>query len=213
MEDGHSPTASDIDGHLYTLDVHQAQLLFDEAEIPRSLRSITRYCKTKRLDATLVDGPTGPEWRISQPSVVRAIDELKRAFSLLDTASHGEPQPAMAESKSNVATTETEQGTTQPEPDIPDSVGQGSATPRYVEQLEKRIDEKDQVITILRGELAQRNDELVRRNDRERETNILIRGLQNLVLQLQPARTGPADIFENDPLMQEREAVDNQQAR
>ena len=63
---------------------------------------------------------------------------------------------------------------------------------RYVEQLEKRIEEKDQMIGILRGELVQRNDEIVRRNERERETNILIRGLQNLVLRLQPGRS-PSD--------------------
>lgn len=45
---------------------------------------------------------------------------------------------------------------------------------------------KDMVISVLRGELAQRNDEILRREERERETNILIRGLQNLFLQLQP---------------------------
>ena len=82
-----------------------------------------------------------------------------------------------------------------------------TVTPRYVEQLEKRIEEKDDVIVMLRGELAQRNEEIVRRNERERETNILIRGLQNLVLQLQPGqnRTKTADVFEDDPLMTERE--------
>jgi len=48
-------------------------------------------------------------------------------------------------------------------------------TSRYVAQLEKRIDEKDEVIGMLRGELTNRNDELVRRNERERETNVLIR--------------------------------------
>lgn len=57
---------------------------------------------------------------------------------------------------------------------------------------------------MLRGELAQRNDELIRRNERERETNILIRGLQNLVLQLQPGRSSSADVLHDDPLMTER---------
>lgn len=53
---------------------------------------------------------------------------------------------------------------------------------RYVEQLEKRIEEKDEVIGMLRGELVHRNEEIVRRNERERETNVLIRGLQNATL-------------------------------
>ena len=85
---GHSRTESDTVGQLFTLDVHQTQALFDAANLPRSLRSITRYCQTNRLDAVTVDGPNGPEWRISEASVTRAIDELKRVFSMSDTASH-----------------------------------------------------------------------------------------------------------------------------
>jgi hypothetical protein len=73
----------------------------------------------------------------------------------------------------------------------------------YVAQLEKRIEEKDDVIGMLRGELAQRNEEIVRRNEREHETNLLIRGLQNLVLRLQPGRDPRADVFDGDPLMQD----------
>ena len=154
MGDGHSPPVADIDGQLYTLDVQQVQMLFDAAALPRSVRSITRYCKSQRLDATLVDGPTGPEWRVSEPSVVRAIDELKRAFSLSAMASHGEPQPAMAELINKDATSETLPDTSRSQPDMSDNDRQGSGT-RYVEQLEKRIEEKDTVIGILRGELAQ----------------------------------------------------------
>ncbi len=69
---------------------------------------------------------------------------------------------------------------------------------RYLEQLEKRIEEKDEVIVMLRGELVHRNEEIVRRNERERETNILIRGLQNLVLRLQPGSTPSADVLDGD---------------
>ena len=41
---------------------------------------------------------------------------------------------------------------------------------------------------MLRTELVHRNEEIERRAEREKETNFLIRGLQNLVLQLQPAK-------------------------
>lgn len=79
---------------------------------------------------------------------------------------------------------------------------------RYVAQLEKRIEEKDTVIGLLRDELAHRNQEIVRRNERERETNILIRGLQNLVLQLQPGRPRTADVLDDDPLMRDSATPD-----
>jgi hypothetical protein len=190
-----SQTESATVGQLYTLDVHQAQALFDASQLPRSLRSIARYCQTKRLDAVTVDGPNGPEWRISEASVMRAIDELKRVFSMSDTASHGEPWPAMSDLKNKNEITKTDPATSLTESD---TVRQGSEGGRYVEQLEKRIEEKDVVIGMLRGELAQRNDELVRRNDRERETNILIRGLQNLVLRLQAPGGAHSNVLDED---------------
>lgn len=77
----------------------------------------------------------------------------------------------------------------------------------YVAQLEKRIEEKDMVIGLLRDELVQRNEEIVRRNERERETNILIRGFQNLMPQLQPGRPRSADVFDDDPLMRSAEGA------
>jgi hypothetical protein len=80
-------------------------------------------------------------------------------------------------------------------------------SPRYVAQLEKRIEEKDAVIGLLRDELVHRNEEIVRRNERERETNILIRGLQNLVLQLQPGRARTADVLDGDTLMRTRDGA------
>ena len=76
---------------------------------------------------------------------------------------------------------------------------------RYVEQLEKRLVEKDEVIGMLRGELVQRNEELVRRNERERETNILIRGLQNLVLRLQPGEEPTADVLDGDSVVRDND--------
>ena len=63
------------------------------------------------------------------------------------------------------------------------------------------------MINVLRGELGHRNDEIIRRNERERETNILIRGLQNLVLQLQPGRARTADVLDDDPMMRSGEGA------
>src|SRR4029079_3210365 len=59
----------------------------------------------------------------------------------------------------------------------------------YVSQLEKRIEEKDEVISLLKGQLIAKDEQITRHSDRERETNILIRGLQNLVLRLQPGQS------------------------
>jgi hypothetical protein len=73
----------------------------------------------------------------------------------------------------------------------------------YVGQLEKRIEEKDDVIALLKGQLVAKDEQITRHSERERETNLLIRGLQNLVLRLQPGRPQNADVFDGDPLMAE----------
>jgi hypothetical protein len=113
------------------------------------------------------------------------------------------------------------------EVESPNATGSGAAGPdmsrqapteegepsRYVAQLEKRIEEEDMVIGLLRDEFVQRNDEIVRRNERERETNILIRGLQNLVLQLQPGRARAADVLDGDPLMRDAETPSPDESR
>jgi hypothetical protein len=157
---GHSPSQSDVAGQLYTLDVRQAQALFDAANLPRSLRSITRFCKGQRLDAVTVDGPTGPEWRISEASVKRAIDELKHVFSVGDIASHGRPQPAMSGSQNNDETTKTGSDIDGHSPTVSDTDRQGSESTRYIEQLQKRIEEKEETIEFLQEELVDRRAQI-----------------------------------------------------
>jgi hypothetical protein len=157
---GHSPPQSDIDGQLYTLDVRQAQALFDAANLPRSLRSITRFCKSQRLDAVTVDGPTGPEWRISEASVQRAIDELKHVFSVGDIASHSRPQPAMSGSQNQDEMTRTSSDIDGHGPTVSDTDRQRTESARYVEQLEKRIEEKDETIEFLQEELTDRRAQI-----------------------------------------------------
>jgi hypothetical protein len=76
----------------------------------------------------------------------------------------------------------------------------------YVSQLEKRIEEKDMVIGMLRDQLTVKDQQISRHSERERETNLLIRGLQNLVLRLQPGRAANADVFDGDPLMRTPQA-------
>jgi hypothetical protein len=140
--------------------VHQAQTLFDQAELPRSIRSISRYCKTQRLDAVSVDGPTGPEWRISETSVKRAIDELKHVFFLSDIAGHGEQWSTTSKSKSKDETSKTESDIDGHSPTVSDTDRAGRDSSRYIEQLEKRIEEKDETIDFLREELTDRRAQI-----------------------------------------------------
>ena len=54
----------------------------------------------------------------------------------------------------------------------------------YVEQLEKRLEEKDGEIQFLRAEVAVKNDQIKDLTERARETNHLIAGLQKMLTPL-----------------------------
>ena len=54
----------------------------------------------------------------------------------------------------------------------------------YVEQLEKRLGEKDGEIEFLRTEVAVKNDQIKDLTERARETNHLIAGLQKMLTPL-----------------------------
>ena len=70
----------------------------------------------------------------------------------------------------------------QPAPTSPD-LSRPVAT-EYVQQLEKRLDEKDGEITFLRTEVSIKNDQIKDLTERARETNHLIAGLQKMLTPL-----------------------------
>ena len=205
-------TSSDTD---YTLSLGEVSDRYAKAGHPRTLRSLQRYCVNGHLDAQKIATATGDKFLVTSLSVARHIAQIEELTALEPDATgrdaprqvatpfvsqqsdnKEEPSPSTGDDRPRQAATSSDNDLRQKTE---------SATSRYVEQLEKRIEEKDDVIGMLRGELSQRNDELVRRNERERETNILIRGLQNLVLQLQPGRTRSVDALHDDPLIKAEE--------
>ena len=54
----------------------------------------------------------------------------------------------------------------------------------HIEQIEKRIEEKDDEIRFLRSEVAVKNDQIKDLTERARETNHLIMGLQRMLTPL-----------------------------
>ena len=182
----------------YTLSLEEVAQRYAEAGHPRTLRTLQRYCASGHLDAQKMATSLGDKYLVTPQSVARhiaQIEELASVDPVATSVAHEQSQknddqpPATGDDKARQAATGEEESS------------------RYVAQLEKRIEEKDVMITVLRGELGHRNDEIIRRNERERETNILIRGLQNLVLQLQPGRARTADVLDDDPIMKSGEGA------
>lgn len=184
-----------------------------QAGIGMSRRQIMRHCKAGTFDAQKLPAVNNvEEWFIAPASVDKGIADIRTLQALrsrrdatrrdmsdstpLDTADHDTPGHDATRRDMSQPAIQDDRGETQ------------SDTSRYVQQLETRIQEKNEVIGMLRGELVHRNEEIVRRNERERETNILIRGLQNLVLRLQPGSPPSADVLDGDALATKREVTD-----
>lgn len=69
------------DASHYSLTIEEAVLLFEEAGLPRSKRSIQKACKRGHLDCTLGETNTGQRYFITGDSVHRRIEELKQIES------------------------------------------------------------------------------------------------------------------------------------
>ena len=61
---------------VYTLDLNEVSARFDDAQLPRSRRTLLRYCQHEKLDCTKVETMHGEQYFVSEPSVQRLIAEI-----------------------------------------------------------------------------------------------------------------------------------------
>jgi hypothetical protein len=190
----HGMPQPDIGELRHTLSVHDVEAALVAAGVPRSHRQVVRYCETGMLDAVKVPGPTGAQWYVAPASLPKAIGDLKqwqtqraRHGTLQqdmsehvplerprndnsDTASHGRPEHAVSDRQK------------------PEKSGQGSETEPamagYVAQLEKRIEEKDDVIDLLKGQLVAKDEQIGELSTRYRETHTLLGAMQRMLAPL-----------------------------
>ena len=73
----HDATGRDEARQRYTLSLHDVLVRFDAAELPRTMRTLQRYCESGRLDCLKTETPTGDAYVVDPQSVDRAIGELK----------------------------------------------------------------------------------------------------------------------------------------
>ena len=169
----------------HTLSIHDVEAQLIAAGVERSHRQVIRYCESGLLDAVKIPGPTGEQWYVAPASVPKAIGDLKQwdaqrrtatqsdmsnhvvfekdPNSNMDTASQSTPQHAMSEKQPSQKGSETE-----------------PVMSRYVEQLEKRIEEKDDVIGLLKGQLVAKDEQIGELSTRYRETHSLLGAMQRM---------------------------------
>ncbi|MGA3302895.1 MAG: hypothetical protein ABSC72_06360 [Methylovirgula sp.] len=171
----------------------EAEARFRAAGLPRHPKSIERYCRIGSLRCKKEFGANGFQYLIEPASADELIEFLKQAHHIRNIP---EQAPASAsvlrenerviseEQRSRALPSAPARSAMPIEENHEEHAGTGSDTLRYVQQLEKRLDEKDGEIAFLRIEVAVKNDQIKDLTERARETNHLIAGLQKMLTPL-----------------------------
>lgn len=157
----------------YTLTIDEAAERYVRAGHPRTPRSIQRYCAKGHLDCRRMETSFGDKYLITPASVAKHIayiEEVRPIATSLDTS---------RQVATTVARQESHEVPLKDPATSPD-------TSRHVAAYVERVEGEN---VFLRGQIGVKDDQIKDLTERARETNFLIQGLQNLVLQLNPGRT------------------------
>jgi hypothetical protein len=163
-------TSSDSD---FTLTIEDALALYAEAGIPRTPRSIQRYCAKQHLSSRRIETEFGEKYLITRASVEKHIAYIKE---VTPSTSRDVPRPVAtdvaAANKDDMPRQEPSTTTDQPRP-----VATSPDLSRYVARLEGDID-------FLRSQMDVKDNQIKEMTERARETNVLIAGLQKMMTPL-----------------------------
>jgi len=174
MDEQPRPVATTPDTD-YSLSIDDAAGLYQRSGLPRTLRTIQRYCAKGDLDCRRVEIPFGEKYFITKASVEKHIAYIIETRQSM--VGHDEPRHV-------TAPVETER----PGSDQPRQVAPGRDEPRqtaaesemgsrYVAGLERENE-------FLRGQITVKDGQIKEMTERARETNVLIAGLQKMLTPL-----------------------------
>lgn len=178
----------------FVLTIEQVADLYAKAGHPRTIRSLQRYCAKGHLDSTRKETTFGGEvYLVSPQSVARHIAQIEELSS-------GDMVAPSRDTSRPVATTVVAQPSaadTSPPPTTPDDtqrqVATASDTSRYVERLEHEVEQAKDERDFLREQIDRKDRTIEALIERDRETNFLIRGLQDLIPRLGMGRREPPE--------------------
>ena len=197
-------TEDDID---FKLSLDEVARFYEEAGHSRTLRTLQRYCASGHLEAQKVATALGDKYLVTPQSVARHIAQI-RELAALDTVATDRDmsrRDATPVAHKPSAAIDKTPGATSDDKPRQGATGEGES-PRYVEQLEKRIEEKDDVIGLLKGQLVAKDEQISELSTRYRETHSLLGAMQRMFAPL----LGQADPYVAPDKREAASSVDNQ---
>jgi hypothetical protein len=168
------PVATNPDNE-YSLSIEDAAALYEHAGLPRTLRTIQRYCAKGHLDSRRVEIPYGEKYLITPASVAKHIAYIEETRQTM--AGRDEPRPVATISQPE---TPPQQDARQPTTDR-DQPRQTAVESEFVSRYVARLEGENE---FLRGQVSVKDAQIKEMTERARETNVLIAGLQKMLTPL-----------------------------
>ena len=168
------PVATSTDSD-FTLTIDEALERYTRAGLPRTPRSIQRYCAKGHLDCRRIETQFGEKYLIAPASIdkhIAYIEEVRPVATSRDV-------PRLVATSVAAAQSPDEARTVPPtSTDVPRQVAtEVPETTRYVTRLESENE-------FLRGQITVKDVQIKDLTERARETNHLIAGLQKMLTPL-----------------------------
>jgi hypothetical protein len=173
-DDQPRPVATSRDSD-FNLSIDEALERYARAGLPRTPRSIQRYCAKGHLDCRRVETSFGEKYLIAPASVdkhIAYIEEVRPVATGRDM-----PRPVAADVAPETSHDQVRQDpATSHDWSRPVAAAEAESS-RYVARLEGEVE-------FLRGQIGTKDAQIKELTERSRETNLLIGGLQRMLAPL-----------------------------
>ena len=179
------PAATAGDNNDYTLSIEEVSERYANAGHPRTIRTLQRYCVSGHLDARKVATTLGDKYLVTPQSVARHIAQIIEMLPL-DTVATDRDQPRpVATSVAAQESPPTSHSEYTTRDDTPRQLAtDDKEVSRYVERLEREVEQAKDERDFLREQIDRKDKTIDSLIERDRETNILVRGLQEMLTPL-----------------------------
>jgi hypothetical protein len=195
----------------YSLSIEDAAERYEHAGLPRTLRTIQRYCAKGHLDCRRVEIPYVEKYLISPASVAKHIAYIEETRQTM--AGRDAPRPVAATSHEEARNSQEVRQPATGRAEPRQTAAEADFVSRYVARLEGENE-------FLRGQVTVKDGQIKEMTERARETNLLIAGLQKMLTPLLGRPAGShseerpyADAFNNADRREHDEAGDNAERR
>jgi hypothetical protein len=158
--------------------------MYERAGLPRTLRTIQRYCAKGHLDSHRVETAYGEKYLITPASVLKHIAYIEEVRQT--TAGRDEPRQVVASNDQETRRGQEPGGGATGRDEPRQTAAEAEAVSHYAARLEGENE-------FLRGQIGVKDDQIKDLTERARETNHLIAGLQKMLTPLLGRPTASSD--------------------